>query len=85
MGGVVTSVGSLGLSCSLVGGIIAPCFFVQIIPSNSNVVVGGGGLCLVSEIFVGRRPWSIEVERFEGVMGGSWVFKSGCRLKVVLT
>jgi hypothetical protein len=39
----------------------------------------------VSEIFVGRLPRSIEVERFEGVMGGSWVFKSGCRLKVVLT
>ena len=70
MGGVVASVGAMGLCCSSVDGIVVTCFFVQIIPSNSNVVVGGGGLCLVSEIFVGRLPRSIEVERFGRVIGG---------------
>ena len=41
-GGVVASVGSLGLCCLSVSGIVAACFFVQIIPSNSNMVVEGG-------------------------------------------
>ena len=42
VGGIDAPVESSGLCCSLVGGIIAACFFVQIIPSNSDVVVGGG-------------------------------------------
>ena len=42
VGGFVVLAGSLGLCCLLVGGIVAACIFVQLIPSNSNVVMGGG-------------------------------------------